>query len=606
MSTLGAGNALPDDHFKIKPRARTSRDCFTDDEIADAKRSRANTREEADILQHLEEAGSNVKSDLANAQLKRGSSGMGLLPRVSEKAAEHEASPAASSLLAAAAAEITEPAWRARAREYKRRRAALANNSLEPLPLTALTIAEPAWRVRAREYKRRRAALANNSLEPLPLTALTIAEPAWRVRAREYKRRRAALANNSLEPLPLTALTTADNTSDQTLQSSPCLDRVLKLAKTSFASTDAKDLLSRADAELKLIKTPAGKIAALVTHVPAEPTSSNKCRAFTLLQKGEIVGSSNACTEFLLLNQSNQVVGASNRCRAFVVLGKAGEPVESSNACTDFVLGCTFDEAAARCGDDMNSQAMTELHIEFVHPVANSHALSPELSYDPLARYTQLAKQHKQPRGFKTLEHERALRASNPSLGSLAPRVDRPSPHELTYDPLARYTQLAKQHKQPRGFKTLEHLTALRASSPKPCQTPSTSTQISRRVSFREEEIEVVHLETHRPSAVMLVSAHGHARRGVRVSSKKSPRLSPHLTPRAKSPKASPRSNPISPGLRHATVAMLMDALELPSSLVKSVKRAELDHLLTSRCSRYTLAAQRAPKLFQVGQRGIR
>ncbi|KAJ1619422.1 hypothetical protein T492DRAFT_890386, partial [Pavlovales sp. CCMP2436] len=129
---------------------------------------------------------------------------------------------------------------------------------------------------------------------------------------------------------------------------------------------------------------------------------------------------------------------------------------------------------------------------------------------------------------------------------------------------------------------------------------------ISRRVSFREEEIEVVHLETHRPSAVMLVSAHGHARRGVRVSSKKSPRLSPHLTPRAKSPKASPRSNPISPGLRHATVAMLMDALELPSSLVKSVKRAELDHLLTSRCSRYTLAAQRAPKLFQVGQRGIR
>ncbi|KAJ1619904.1 hypothetical protein T492DRAFT_406896, partial [Pavlovales sp. CCMP2436] len=193
--------------------------------------------------------------------------------------------------------------------------------------------------------------------------------------------------------------TATDETSDQP---SPCLGRALKLAKTSFALTDAKDLLlSRAGAELKFAKCSAGKVAALVTHVSGEPTSSNQCRAFTLLQKGEVVGSSNACTEFLLLNQSDQVVGASNCCRAFIVLSKAGEPVESSNACTDFVLSCAFGEAAAQCGDDMNSQAITELHIEFVHPVANHHALT-----YPLVRVAdaQLAKPFRQPRGYRVLK----------------------------------------------------------------------------------------------------------------------------------------------------------------------------------------------------------
>jgi hypothetical protein len=271
------------------------------------------------------------------------------------------------------------------------------------------------------------------------------------------------------------------------------------------------------------------------------------------------------------------------------VLGKASEPVESSNACTDWVLGCTFDDKAAlieaTCADEVDSQALTELHIEYVRPVASGHALRPEITYEPLARYAQLAKQLKQPRGFKTTEHLTALRASSPKPCQMdAPANVRASPLQ----PAA----IARD-----ATATAEAL-CLRAHTPLSCAP--LSTQAKRRVSYREDEILIVehekHLETH---------AHGHGRRGVRVSSKKtkSPRLSPRLSPRAKSPKASPRS-PTSPGLRHATVALMMDALELPSSLVKSVKRAELDHLqVMSRCSRYTLAAQRAPKLFQFAAR---
>lgn len=118
----------------------------------------------------------------------------------------------------------------------------------------------------------------------------------------------------------------------------------------------------------------------------------------------------------------------------------------------------------------------------------------------------------------------------------------------------------------------------------------------------------VVELEVSRPKRLDLGVINGNGngsnhRRG-RVSAKKakSPKLSPALSPRAKSksPKISPRL--VTTGLRHATAALLMDTLELPSALVKSAKRAELEHLnrkvLLSRCSRYTFASQRAPRLF--------
>ena len=66
-----------------------------------------------------------------------------------------------------------------------------------------------------------------------------------------------------------------------------------------------------------------------------------------------------------------------------------------------------------------------------------------EVSYDCMDRYTSLAPLLKLPKGAKTVEHERHNRASNPCYGSLAPRKDRPGRHEVTYDPLERYTTLA-------------------------------------------------------------------------------------------------------------------------------------------------------------------
>ena len=89
-----------------------------------------------------------------------------------------------------------------------------------------------------------------------------------------------------------------------------------------------------------------------------------------------------------------------------------------------------------------------------------------EVSYDCMDRYTTLAPLLKLPKGAKTVEHERHNRASNPCYGSLAPRKDRPGRHEVTYDPLERYTTLAPQLKTPKGAKTIEHLEILRTSDP--------------------------------------------------------------------------------------------------------------------------------------------
>ena len=89
-----------------------------------------------------------------------------------------------------------------------------------------------------------------------------------------------------------------------------------------------------------------------------------------------------------------------------------------------------------------------------------------EVSYDCMDRYTSLAPLLKLPKGAKTVEHERHNRASNPCYGSLAPRKDRPGRHEVTYDPLERYTTLAPTLKTPKGSKSTEHLEILRQSNP--------------------------------------------------------------------------------------------------------------------------------------------
>ena len=89
-----------------------------------------------------------------------------------------------------------------------------------------------------------------------------------------------------------------------------------------------------------------------------------------------------------------------------------------------------------------------------------------ELSYDPLARFSTLASSLRQPRGFKSTREHKLLRVNNPCWGSLAPRADRPAKHELTYDPVARYMALAPTMRRPRGWKSPEHLETLRRSNP--------------------------------------------------------------------------------------------------------------------------------------------
>ena len=70
------------------------------------------------------------------------------------------------------------------------------------------------------------------------------------------------------------------------------------------------------------------------------------------------------------------------------------------------------------------------------------------------------------PRGAKSVEHLKVLRQSNPCYGSLAPKADRPSLHEVSYDPLTRWNVLAKSLAEPRGAKSLSHMEVLRQSNP--------------------------------------------------------------------------------------------------------------------------------------------
>ena len=86
-----------------------------------------------------------------------------------------------------------------------------------------------------------------------------------------------------------------------------------------------------------------------------------------------------------------------------------------------------------------------------------------EHSYDPLRRYAAIGDK-KMVRGFKSLEHEEALRQSNPAFGSLAPGLTRPNCAEHSYDPLKRFRAVGD--KVPRGAKSVEHLALLRTSDP--------------------------------------------------------------------------------------------------------------------------------------------
>jgi hypothetical protein len=128
----------------------------------------------------------------------------------------------------------------------------------------------------------------------------------------------------------------------------------------------------------------------------------------------------------------------------------------------------------------------------------------------------------------------------------------------------------------------------------------STRSQDSnRRVCFNESKVAVVETVTanaNRPRPIDLANiAHGHVRHP-RVSAKKA--KSPGALPKLKSPKS-----PKSPGPRNATLALLMDLLELPAPVGKSAKRAEIERMrqvavMPSRsCARSTMAAQRTPKL---------
>jgi len=247
--------------------------------------------------------------------------------------------------------------------------------------------------------------------------------------------------------------------------SSLLLSRVLGKISEFDASPNATTLLAAAsravDAETCAVK-------------PLAPSSSNTCTAFVLVTEGTIVASSNSCYDFVIVDKAGAVIASSNGCRAFVALGSHGAIRGSSNSCTAFVVNCDF----AACDGPTavvlktNLTASSPMHAELkltVLPTARiaEHCAPCEHPYSPLPRFKAMSSMLKAPRGSKTLEHERALRASCPSLGSLAPRRDRPSPCELTYDPVVRYALLAKVNKAPRGSKTLEHERALRASRPR-------------------------------------------------------------------------------------------------------------------------------------------
>jgi len=89
-----------------------------------------------------------------------------------------------------------------------------------------------------------------------------------------------------------------------------------------------------------------------------------------------------------------------------------------------------------------------------------------EVSYDPYTRWNVLGKYAREARGVKSLKDVETLRTSDPTFGSLAPSRDRPSHTEVSYDPLTRWNVLGKHLREPRGHKSEEHIEILRTSNP--------------------------------------------------------------------------------------------------------------------------------------------
>jgi hypothetical protein len=255
---------------------------------------------------------------------------------------------------------------------------------------------------------------------------------------------------------------------------------VMRLATAGKKSLNGAQPLSALEAtphaalgHHELVVCCKGLVAEL--EAPGSAQSSNGCLAFVLMHKGKVIASSNACTDFVIVH-NEKVVASSNHIRDFVVVDRRGIVVGAANTCREFVLNCAFDADETAAGSVSSSSfetlgtissAPTDLELVFVHATSAPASVQTELSYDPLKRFITLAPQLKTPRGFKSVEHERALRESCPTLGSLAPRADHPARHELSYDPLTRFVALAPQLKIPRGFNSVEHERALRQSRPR-------------------------------------------------------------------------------------------------------------------------------------------
>jgi len=88
------------------------------------------------------------------------------------------------------------------------------------------------------------------------------------------------------------------------------------------------------------------------------------------------------------------------------------------------------------------------------------------VTYDPMRRWTAMAKHVREPRGSKSIEHLEILRQSDPTPGTLLPLAERVGVHELPYQPNLRFVFMAKHLSQPRGFKDSTHLAILRRSNP--------------------------------------------------------------------------------------------------------------------------------------------
>ena len=103
-------------------------------------------------------------------------------------------------------------------------------------------------------------------------------------------------------------------------------------------------------------------------------------------------------------------------------------------------------------------------------PVEKMQSVMPvgahEVSYQPEKRFNAMAKYLRVPRGFKDVAHLEMLRVSDPCLGTLLPQCERVQKHEVPYRPERRFAALARQLREPKGTKSLEHLEALRQSDP--------------------------------------------------------------------------------------------------------------------------------------------